>query len=95
MIVTLQIFPRIVGTDGKSSKVLNSPTLQAVMREDKVKQECGHRPDVNFYHHQHEYGPGIGPLRQYEETPDSLKTNITSYNQSQDKSLTYSLWAGV
>lgn len=88
-------FCRIVGPDGKSSTIAYSPTLQAVLREDRVKKQTGHKPGVPYYHHEREYGPGIGPLRQYEETPDSLKTNITSYNQKQDKSLSYSAWAGV
>lgn len=84
---------RITGGKEKSTAISVSPTLRAVLREDRVRKRTGYKPNVNFYHHQQEYGPGYGPLRQYEETPDTLCQTITSYNRQQDRSLTYPMWA--
>lgn len=92
LLLLLLCILRIVGEDGKSTNIINSPTLQAVLREDSVRKQTGHKPNVAFYHTEHEYGPGIGPLRQYEETPDTLEQCITSYNKTQDKSLSYPMW---
>lgn len=69
--------------------------MKAVLREDMVKNYTGHTPDINFFYGHREYGPGIGPLRQYEEVPDTLCQPITSYNQAQDKTLTYRAWGDI
>ncbi|XP_067936659.1 uncharacterized protein [Watersipora subatra] len=83
---------QIVGPGGKVSTIQTSPTLKAVLREDQIKRQTGYKPNVGFYHCYGEYGPGYGPLRQYEEVPDTLSQTITFYNEHQDKSLTYPVW---
>lgn len=84
---------RIIGDDGKASTIKISPTLQAVLREDAIKKQTGEKPSFGFYHNEREYGPGYGPLRQYEENPDTLRQTITVYNKQQDSSLHYPMWA--
>ena len=89
----LIIICRIYGPDGKEVEKKVSPTLKAVLREDQVKRQTGYKPSVNFYHNHREYGPGYGPLRQYEEIPDTLDQEITVYNKQQDRSLSYPMWS--
>jgi len=41
-----------------------------VLREDAVKIQTGSSPTPGFYRAMAEFGPGMGPLRQYHEELD-------------------------
>ena len=65
---------RLSSYEGGETKgdVVDSPTLRYVLREDQVKAQTGHAPDVSFYKQVREYGPGKVPLKAYKETIDDV-----------------------